>query len=171
VKKILIAMILVSIGVLIGWQAAPWSQSEALARSAAQNSGESKAPVAGATAGSPEGYILEHDADVAKTGPAPHNGPGRSTGYSFFEKATDFKQIFRKRVLHLGAAIGYHPQKEDEVYYILSGEGVMQMNGKEFPVKPGDAILTRPGSSHGLKQTGKDDLTLIIVYERQPAAR
>jgi len=167
VKKILTAMILVSIGVLIGWQAAPLSQSGALARSAAQNSGESKAPVAGST----EGYILEHDADVAKAGPAPHNGPGRSTGYSFFEKAADFKQVFRKRVLHPGAAIGYHPQKEDEVYYILSGEGVMQMNGKEFPVKPGAAILTRPGSSHGLKQTGKDDLTLIIVYERQPAAR
>ena len=113
-----------------------------------------------------EGYILERDAEVAKPGPAPHKGPGRSTGYSFFEKAAGFKQVFRKRVLHPGAAIGYHLQKEDEVYYILSGEGVMQMNGKEFPVKPGDAILTRPGSSHGLKQTGKDDLTLIIVYEK-----
>ena len=113
-----------------------------------------------------EGYILEHDADVAKTGAAPHNGPGRSTGYSFFEKAAGFKQVFRKRVLHPGAAIGYHPQKEDEVYYILSGTGTMQMNGSEFPVKAGDAILTRPGSSHGLKQTGKDDLVLIISYEK-----
>jgi mannose-6-phosphate isomerase-like protein (cupin superfamily) len=167
VKKILTAMILVSIGALIGWQSAPWSQSRASARSAGQNSGALNATAAATT----EGYILEHDADVAKTGPAPHDGPGRSTGYSFFEKAADFKQVFRKRVLHPGAAIGYHPQKEDEVYYILSGEGVMQMNGKEFPVKPGDAILTRPGSSHGLKQTGKDDLTLIIVYEKQPAAR
>jgi mannose-6-phosphate isomerase-like protein (cupin superfamily) len=50
--------------------------------------------------------------------------------------------------------------------HILSGEGMMQMNGKEFPVKPGDAIFTRPGSSRRLKQTGKDDLMLIIVYER-----
>jgi mannose-6-phosphate isomerase-like protein (cupin superfamily) len=168
VKKILIAMILVSIGALIGWQAAPSSQpavsAQAQGRSAEQNS-------AGATpTASAEGHILEHDAEVAKSGPAPHGGPGRSTGYNFFEKAADFKQVFRKRVLHPGAAIGYHPQKEDEVYYILSGEGVMQMNGKEFPVKPGDAILTRPGSSHGLKQAGKDDLTLIIVYEKRPAA-
>jgi mannose-6-phosphate isomerase-like protein (cupin superfamily) len=165
-KKILTATILVSVGVLIGWQAATFSQSRTLAqapaRSASQNSGEPKAPAA-------DGYILEHDAEVAKPGPAPHKGPGRSTGYSFFENAAGsagFKQVFRKRVLHPGAAIGYHLQKEDEVYYILSGEGVMQMNGKEFPVKPGDAILTRPGSSHGLKQTGKDDLTLIIVYEK-----
>jgi mannose-6-phosphate isomerase-like protein (cupin superfamily) len=162
-KKNLTVAILISIGALIGWQAARRSQSRALAqtpaRSAAQNSGESKAPAA-------EGYILERDAEVAKTGPAPHNGPGRSTGYSFFENAAGFRQVFRKRVLHPGAAIGYHLQKEDEVYYVLSGEGVMRMNGKEFPVKPGDAILTRPGSSHGLTQTGKDDLTLIIVYEK-----
>jgi len=158
-KKILTMTVLVLTGVLIGWQAATWSQSRTLARASAQDSGESKASAT-------EGYVLEHDADVAKPGPAPHRGPGRSTGYSFFEKAAGFKQVFRKRVLHPGAAIGYHLQKEHEVYYILSGEGVMQMNGKEFPVKPGDAILTRPGSSHGLKQMGKDDLALIIVYEK-----
>ncbi|MBO0861538.1 MAG: cupin domain-containing protein [Chloracidobacterium sp.] len=149
-------MILIALSALIGWRSTNWSQSQVLARVGAPNS------VAVPT----EGYILEHDADVAKTGPAPHGGPGRSTGYNFFEKASDFKQIFRKRVLHPGAAIGYHPQKEDEVYYILSGEGVMRMNDKEFPVKPGDAILTRPGSSHGLKQKGEGDLTLIIVYEK-----
>lgn len=72
---------------------------------------------------------------------------------------------FRKRVLHPRSAIGYHLQKEDEVYYIISGSGEMQMNGKTFPVKAGDAILTRSGSSHGLKQTGKGDLTIIIAYQ------
>ncbi|MDQ3013265.1 MAG: cupin domain-containing protein [Acidobacteriota bacterium] len=143
-KRILMAAALVAFGVTAGWL---------MARSQSAHAGE--------------GYILEHDADVAKTGTAPHNGPGRSTGYSFFEKAADFKQVFRKRVLHPGAAIGYHLQKEDEVYYVLSGTGVMQMNGNEFPVKAGDAILTRPGSSHGLKQTGKEDLTLIIAYEKK----
>ncbi len=121
-----------------------------------------------ATAPATKGYIFEHDADVKKTGPAPHDGPGRSTGYNFFEQARDFNIIFRKRVLHPGAAIGYHLQKEYEVYYILSGSGIMQMNGQEFPVQPGDGILTYPGSSHGLKQTGKDDLVLMISYEKRP---
>ncbi|HWQ36418.1 MAG TPA: cupin domain-containing protein [Blastocatellia bacterium] len=114
-----------------------------------------------------QGYVLERDAEVAKEEPGPHGGGGRSTGYSFFEKAPDYKFAFRKRVLHPGAAIGYHLQKEDEVYYVLSGTGTMQMNGKEFPVKAGDAILTRPGSSHGLRQTGRDDLVLIITYEKK----
>ncbi|HWD90030.1 MAG TPA: cupin domain-containing protein [Mucilaginibacter sp.] len=109
-------------------------------------------------------YILEHERDIAKNEPGTHNGGGSTIGYSFFAKADSLKLTFRKRVLHPGSAIGYHLQKEDEVYYIISGTGEMQMNGKTFPVKAGDAILTRPGSSHGLKQSGKDDLVIIITY-------
>jgi mannose-6-phosphate isomerase-like protein (cupin superfamily) len=110
-------------------------------------------------------YILEHEKDIAKNEPGTHNGGGNTTGYSFFSKADGLKMVFRKRVLHPGSAIGYHLQKEDEVYYIISGTGEMNMNGQSFTVKAGDAILTRPGSSHGLKQTGKKDLAIIISYQ------
>lgn len=114
-----------------------------------------------------QSYILEHEKDIAKNEPGTHNGGGSTTGYSFFSKAEGLKMTFRKRILHPGSAIGYHLQKEDEIYYIISGTGEMQMNSKTFPVKEGDAILTRPGSSHGLKQTGNSDLTIIIAYQNQ----
>ena len=113
------------------------------------------------------GYVLEHEKDIAAQQPGPHDGGGNTTAFNFFAKAPGFKLAFRKRVLHPGSAIGYHLQKEDEVYYILSGTGEMMMNGKTFPVQGGDAILTRPGSSHGLKQTGNEDLVMIINYELQ----
>ena len=67
-----------------------------------------------------------------------------------------------------GSAIGYHEQKEDEIYYILSGRGVMTIDGKSFEVGPGTAVLTRPGSSHGLKQMGTADLVILINYEQAP---
>lgn len=121
---------------------------------------------ANSAASADAGYVFERDADVAKAGPGPHNGGGQSVGYTFFDKAPGYKFAFRKRVLKPGAAIGYHLQKEDEVYYVLGGTGKMTINGKEFPVKAGDAILTRPGSSHGLVQTGGEDLVLIITYEK-----
>jgi mannose-6-phosphate isomerase-like protein (cupin superfamily) len=38
--------------------------------------------------------------------------------------------------LHKGAAIGYHLQKTDEVYYFTGGEGVMTINGNRFPSNP-----------------------------------
>lgn len=72
---------------------------------------------------------------------------------------------FRKRILHPGSSIGYHLQKEQEIYYILSGNGELQMNGKTIAVTAGDAILTLPGSSHGLKPTGNDDLSVLITYQ------
>ena len=113
----------------------------------------------------PAGYVLEHEGEIGVEQPGPHDGTGTTTGYSFFANEQDLKFVLRKRVLHRGASIGYHLQEGHEVYYVLSGTGEMAMNGKTFPVKAGDAILTRPGSSHGLKQTGNNDLTIFISYQ------
>jgi mannose-6-phosphate isomerase-like protein (cupin superfamily) len=55
---------------------------------------------------------------------------------------------------------------KDEVYYCASGSGIMIVNGKEFDIKPGDAFLTRIGSTHGLCQTGKDNLVIFVTYEK-----
>jgi len=113
------------------------------------------------------GYVVERDAEVSKNEPGPHDGGGPSTGYVFFEKAPNLKFSFRKRVLHKGAAIGYHLQKTDEVYYITGGQGVMTINGKPFDVHAGDAVLTRGGSSHGLVQKGEADLTIVITFQKE----
>ena len=114
------------------------------------------------------GYVLERDAEVAREEPGTHKGGGMTVGYSFFSKVPNLKLVFRKRALKPGSGIGYHLQKEDEIYYVLSGRGEMTMDGKTFEVKPGDAILTRPGASHGLKQIGKEDLVIMINYEQVP---
>lgn len=115
----------------------------------------------------PGGYILERDAEVQKDEPGTHDGGGMTTGYSFFAKAPKLGLIFRKRALHAGSGIGYHEQKEDEIYYVLSGRGMMTIDGKSFEIGPGTAVLTRPGSSHGLKQIGTDDLVILINYEQK----
>ena len=36
---------------------------------------------------------------------------------------------------------------------------------KDIDMTPGTAVLTRPGSSHSLKQTGTEDLVILIAYE------
>src|SRR5262249_28892622 len=99
-KRIVLTCLIFALGMLFGWHYAQRSTANAVAQNA-------QAPTTPPT----PGYILERDAEVKKEGAAPHNGPGRSTGYSFFDKVTSFKYVFRKRVLHPGAAIGYHPQK------------------------------------------------------------
>jgi mannose-6-phosphate isomerase-like protein (cupin superfamily) len=110
------------------------------------------------------GSTIEHEADVAKREPGTHNGGGETTGYSFFSKVQNPALIFRKRALHPGSAIGPHTQRVDEVYYVLSGTGELTLDGKTETVGPGTAILTRPGSTHSLKQTGEEDLVIVIAY-------
>ena len=88
-----------------------------------------------------------------------------------FARAPDLQLVFGKRALHPGAAIGYHRQEEDEIYYIVSGTGELTLNGARSVVGPGTAILTRPGSSHGLRQVGPDDLVIIIVYQQSSGVR
>jgi mannose-6-phosphate isomerase-like protein (cupin superfamily) len=112
----------------------------------------------------PGGYIVQHDAEVAKTEPGTHNGGGETVGYSFFAGTPNLHLVFRKRALKPGSGIGYHEQKEDEIYYVLSGRGVMTLDGKTVEVGPGTAVLTRTGSSHGIRQAGADDLVLLINY-------
>ena len=115
------------------------------------------------------GFVLERDAQIAREEPGTHKGGGQTVGYSFFKDVPNLALVFRKRAFKPGSAIGYHEQKEDEIYYVLSGRGLMTIDGKEMEVGPGDAILTRPGSSHGLKQVGAEDLVIMINYLQHPA--
>ncbi|MFH1209071.1 MAG: cupin domain-containing protein [Candidatus Omnitrophota bacterium] len=67
-------------------------------------------------------------------------------------------------VLPPGASIGLHDHTdEDEIYLIQKGQGLMTDDGKEFPIAPGDAILTGQGASHSIKNTGADDLVVTAV--------
>jgi mannose-6-phosphate isomerase-like protein (cupin superfamily) len=115
-------------------------------------------------------YILQNDVDLAKKEPGTHQGGGETIGFNFFDGVKNLKTVFKKRILKPGSSIGYHLQKEDEIYYVVSGSGKMRMNGETFPVKPGDAILTRPGSSHGIAPNADNDLVIMIVYEKNKKA-
>ena len=113
----------------------------------------------------PGGYVVENDREVAKEEPGTHNGGGQTIGYSFFKNVPNLKLVFRKRALKPGSGIGLHEQKEDEIYYVLSGRGQMTLDGKTVDVTPGTAVLTRTGSSHSPKQVGSEDLVILINYE------
>ncbi|HEV2669529.1 MAG TPA: cupin domain-containing protein [Gemmatimonadales bacterium] len=110
--------------------------------------------------------LIEHDSAVARPEPGPHSGGGQTTAFSFFARAPNLGLGFRKRALHPGAAIGYHRQQEDEIYYVVSGTGALTLNGERSVVGPGTAILTRTGSSHGLQQLGSQDLVIIVAYQQ-----
>lgn len=61
-----------------------------------------------------------------------------------------------------GVSIGVHPHtEEEEIYYLLSGKGILTFNGKAYEMLPGDISLCKPGDSHGYLAI--DDTRMIVV--------
>lgn len=54
----------------------------------------------------------------------------------------------------------YHPRTE-EIYYILSGHGLMRIDTQTNPVGPGDAIAIPPGQTHQITNTGEETLVFL----------
>ncbi|MBQ6964654.1 MAG: cupin domain-containing protein [Bacteroidaceae bacterium] len=51
----------------------------------------------------------------------------------------------------------------EELYFILKGEGQYQVDGEIFPVKEGSIIRVSPDGKRALKNTGKEDLTMLCI--------
>ena len=108
-------------------------------------------------------YILEREKDIAAQQPGPHDGGGMTTGYSFFSQAKDLKMIFRKRILHKGSAIGYHLQKEDEVYYVIQGRGSFQAGEESCSVEAGTILFVPARQEHRFHSI-TEELTLLVFF-------
>jgi mannose-6-phosphate isomerase-like protein (cupin superfamily) len=63
-----------------------------------------------------------------------------------------------------GASIGSHQHlREDEVYIVTSGSGLLDDGSGEERVSAGDAILTGNGETHTIRNDGEGPLTLIAM--------
>ena len=59
-------------------------------------------------------------------------------------------------------SIGEHPHTDnEEIYYLVSGKGILLFDGQEYEMRPGDVSLCRPGHSHGF--IAAEDSILIVV--------
>jgi uncharacterized cupin superfamily protein len=77
-----------------------------------------------------------------------------------------FKYV-REICLPPGSTVGLHPHVgSEEVYFIFSGAAVMVVDGEERTLGPGSAVLTRSGSTHGLRNEGTEDLRMFVACAR-----
>lgn len=118
----------------------------------------------------PRRAVIVDEADTVVEEAPPHGAIGMSTAYRISDAAEGGTLAFRKRVLHLGAAVGVHRIAHDEVYYVLSGEGEVTSDGKSWRLTPGMAAYLWDGAEVGIRQTGDAPLSLIIAYPVAAAA-
>ena len=65
-----------------------------------------------------------------------------------------------------GAGIGLYRHDRDEALCVVSGEGRDIVDGTMGDVGPGDAMLTRVGSTHALQQAGDEDLVIVPAHPK-----
>lgn len=100
-------------------------------------------------------------------------GTGNSTGILKLERLFDDSNMpkhlrtYSRARLEPGACVGFHMHHgEAESYYILSGQGEYDDDGKKYNVEAGDLTYTPDGHGHGIKNIGSDVLEFIalIIY-------
>jgi mannose-6-phosphate isomerase-like protein (cupin superfamily) len=69
-----------------------------------------------------------------------------------------------EEILPPGAAVTPHHHRQlEEVYYILSGRGVMTVGDEQREVGAGDAIYIPRDHRHTLENTGTEPIRLLLV--------
>lgn len=76
-----------------------------------------------------------------------------------------------------GAYVECHVHRvQEQVYHVLSGEGVLTVEGERRVVRANDVTYIPPGIRHGLHCTGTDTLVFLVITsppddEEAPPAR
>jgi len=66
-------------------------------------------------------------------------------------------------VLAAGAEDPQTPHAEDEVYYALSGRGVLRVGGEDHPVAPGALLFVAAEAEHRFHAI-EEELTLLVFF-------
>ena len=72
--------------------------------------------------------------------------------------------LYAKVTLEKGCTLGYHEHHgETETYYVLTGKGMYDDNGTEYPVEAGDVVFCEDGKGHGMANIGDEDLSFVAL--------
>lgn len=54
-------------------------------------------------------------------------------------------------------------QVQEQVYHVLEGEGLMELDGRRQVVRKHDVVFVPPGVAHGIGNTGLTDLVFLVI--------
>jgi mannose-6-phosphate isomerase-like protein (cupin superfamily) len=60
------------------------------------------------------------------------------------------------------------PHAHDEVYVVLEGSGMLEVEGQSVPVAEGDAVFVEAGADH--RFTAYEHLSVLVIFDRAPGS-
>ena len=71
---------------------------------------------------------------------------------------------YRISVYQPRAYVALHKHRiQEQVYHVLEGEGLMELDGKKQVVRKDDVIFIPPGVEHAIYNTGMTDIKFVVV--------
>jgi mannose-6-phosphate isomerase-like protein (cupin superfamily) len=58
--------------------------------------------------------------------------------------------------------------ESDKIYVVVRGSGSFHIGGEEHELKSGQAVIARPGEAHGVRNSGEQDLVLLVFMSPKP---
>ncbi len=70
----------------------------------------------------------------------------------------------------VGGEVFPHSHPTHEFYFVMTGEGIMTIDGEEQPVKPSDLVHIPPDKVHSLRPTGDEAIHCFCFAVAVPGA-
>jgi len=64
-----------------------------------------------------------------------------------------------------GQTTRLHALRTSEVYYVLSGRGIMRIDDETAPVGPGDTVYIPPQTKQQITNNGSEDLVFLCIVD------
>ncbi len=77
----------------------------------------------------------------------------------------DLRYSLAHAIVEPGLSTAEHRLAASEVYYLLSGKGLMHIDGDEEEVSAGCTVYIPPGSVQKITNTGSDDLVFLCIVD------
>ena len=59
------------------------------------------------------------------------------------------------------------PHEDDEVYIVLAGNGLLEVEGESLPVAEGSAVFVEAGADH--RFSAYEQLSVLVIFDRRAA--
>ncbi|RKL61842.1 cupin domain-containing protein [Thermoanaerobacteraceae bacterium SP2] len=66
--------------------------------------------------------------------------------------------------IYPGGSVPLHSHEQEEVYFIVSGKGIMHVNDERENVESGNYIYIHPNSTHMLENTSNENMIMVFCY-------
>ena len=78
---------------------------------------------------------------------------------------TDSLNVIRERMPPGTAERLHYHERAQQLFYILSGEAIFELDGERVEVRSGESLHIPKGVKHRVRNEGKEDLTFLLVSE------